>query len=414
MKTAKYIMVIFFALCLAVPSVGLAGKGKKGKGKVVVAEEQPADKGGGGGGGGGNNSPTSDIDFGDMVEVFRLLPNGIPELDVNGCEILVNALDGSEIPMEYDSDSGHCSIPEGEPVTEVSFGRLNVVRAPPDVLESGFDEAINAINEAIANAIDNEATTITITLDAGGRLLLTRLAEDADGNEYEYVKAIDSPRENLALYKKLMLDGHLEGNLGDNPNAHVGDPQGDEVLRPVLDVDNFTEATGGAMPHLLNDDTVLTVEDLMSAASFLAAAADKTGHITVDLVFYLNTILGFNTKNQQGVYDTYVVFDPMTYYRESVYDKDVYVLVPELDEETGGWVDGHWVQAYVGLVSFDDSGNLVSNPDVFTWDILKCVGESCYWDIAIADIAGFAQASDDALRVISYTHDNEIPPAPEP
>lgn len=391
MKTAKYIMVIFFAICLAAPSVGLAGKGKKGKGKVVVTEEQPADKGGGGGGGGGNNSPTSDIDFGDMVEVLRESVNGIPTLDDNGCEILVSAIDGSEYYMDFDPDSLHCSIPEGAPVTEVSFGRLDVVRAPPDVLESGFDEAINAINEATA-----------ITLDAGGRLLLTRPAVDAEGEVYFYDKAIDSPRENLALYKKLMLDGHLEGNLGDDPNAHVGDPQADDVLRPTLDDDACDILVTSNLGHLLETlDTELTQEDFMSAASFLAAAADKTGHITVDLVFYLNTILGFNTKDQQGVYDTYVLFDPMVYTRDEVYSKSVYVLVPELDTNDV-WVFGHWIQADVWLVS----------PDVFTWDIPKYVGVP--WEIATDYIAGFAQASDDALRVISYIHDNEIPPAPEP
>jgi hypothetical protein len=28
------------------------------------------------------------------------------------------------------------------------------------------------------------------------------------------------------------------------------------------------------------------------------------------------------------------------------------------------------------------------------------------------DIGGFAQASDDALRVMAYTHDHSVPPAP--
>jgi hypothetical protein len=371
-------MVILMVVLSLTAGIGIAGQGEGDKAQK------------------GQEYPSSDLtDYGDMVEVFREPVNGIPEYDVNGCEILVSAIDGSAICMEYDNDSGHCSIPEGAPVTEVSFGRLNVVRAPPEVLESGFDEAINAINEATY-----------ITLDAGGRLLLTRPAVDADGVAYEYVKAIDSPRENLALYNKLMLDGHLEGNLGDDPYAHVGDPQADPVLRPVLDVPHFSDVTGGTMLHLLDDGDALTQDDFMSAASFLAAGADKPGHITVDLVFYMDTILGLNTKDEYGAYVTYVNFDPMTYARENVYTKDVYVLVPELDAG-GNWVFGHWIQDYVWLMSSEYSGYLGSNPDVFTWD-----PEDPVWQPATDDIGGFAQASDDALRVIAYTHDNEIPPAP--
>ena len=306
--------------------------------------------------------------------------------------------------MEYDPDSGNCSIPEGAPVAEVSFGRENLVRAPPGVLESAFDEAINAINEATY-----------ITLDAGGRLLLTRPAVDADGVAYEYIKAIDSPRENLALYNKLMQDGHLEGNLGDDPYAHVGDPQADPILRPVLDVSHFQAVADASLfGHLLNhgadpQDLPLTEEDLESGAHFLAGAGDKTGHITVDLVFYLNSIMGLNTKNESGFYDesTVVDFHPFDMDRSPKYDKSVYVLVPELDD-TGACVFGHWLEAYVELMnsSIWTETYLGSNPDVFTWDTEEG------WVFDKDDIGGFAQASDDALRVISYTHDHSVPPAP--
>lgn len=350
--------------------------------------------------------PRSDIGdlYGDLVEIYREPVNGIPILDENSCEILINATDGSLIYMIYDPDSDSCTIPEGADVKEVSLGRLNLIRAPPHVLISAFDEAIMALNAA------NE-----ITLDDGGRLRLNKTAVDAEGNPYYYWKAIDSPRENLALYKKLMTDGHLEGNLGDDPYANVGDPAAEPILRPVLDVTHFQAvADANLYVHLLNNsadpqDLPLAEDDLESGAHFLAAAGDKTGHITVDLVFYLNSIMGLNTKNENGFYDesTVVDFHQFDMDRSPKYDKSVYVLIPMLND-TGAWVFGHWVEAYIELLnsSMWTETYLGSNSDVFTWDTEEG------WVFETDDIGGFAQASDDALRVIAYTHDHSVPPAP--
>lgn len=93
-------------------------------------------------------------------------------------------------------------------VDEVHFGRLNLSRAPEAVLQAAFDEAITAINNATA-----------ISRDAAGRLVLTTNIyeefETSNGTSCGYelletvTKTIDSPLENLALYVKLMQDGHL-------------------------------------------------------------------------------------------------------------------------------------------------------------------------------------------------------------
>lgn len=357
----------------------------------------------------GKGAPTSEAGdlYGDLVAILREPVNGVPILDQYGCEILINASGGPYIYMIWDPDAKSCTIPENADVVEISFGRLNVIRSPPQVLESAFDEAVKALNEATF-----------ITLDDAGRFLLTRTAIDVDGFPYDYIKAIDSSRENLALYNKLMLDGHLEGNLGSDPYAHVGDPVAPPLLRPVLDKLHFVSVVDPAinLGHLLNGtanpkDLPLTQNDLMTAASLLAAGADKTGHITVDLLFYMDSIMGLNTKNATGYYNstTVVNFDPLMYAREDVYTKTVYVLVPELNE-TGYWISGHWLEDNVWLMNLnswpDPPYYQGSNPAVFTWDIPA-------EDPPGPDILGFAQASDDALRVISYTHDNKMPPLPD-
>ncbi len=388
------LLVITIAIGLVLSStvvmLGTAGKGPGG----------PGGKPGSGG------KPTSDAGdlYGDLVAILREPVNGVPILDQYGCEILINATGGPNIYMIWDPDAKSCTIPEEADVVEISFGRLNVVRSPPKVLENAFDEAVKGLNEATF-----------ITLDDAGRFLLTRTAVDADGVPYEYVKAIDSSRENLALYNKLMLDGHLVGNLGSNPYTTQRDPAAPLLLRPVLDVTHFSEVVDPAidLSHLRNNsanpkDLPLTQADLMTTASLLSAGADKTGHITVDLVFYMNCIMDLNTKNATGYYTstTVVNFDPLDYAREDVYTKQVYVLVPELN--SGEWLFGHWVQNYVWLMNtttwpYSYQG---SNPAVFTWDIPDV-------DPLGPDIGGFAQASDDALRVISYTHDNKMPPEPD-
>ena len=77
MKTAKYIMVIFFAVCLVVPSAALAGRGYMGGSGDVVADEPPDDTGGDGGMPDDNEGPLNDKMsdagklFGDLYKILR-------------------------------------------------------------------------------------------------------------------------------------------------------------------------------------------------------------------------------------------------------------------------------------------------------------------------------------------------------
>ncbi|TFH42882.1 MAG: hypothetical protein E4G94_05605, partial [ANME-2 cluster archaeon] len=359
----KWFVVLAVVLLMLLPTTMLANAGK-----------------------GTDTDPTTPVSgdlYSDLVEILREPVNGIPILnDTTGCEILINATDGSNISMIYDLDSDRCEIPEGADVIEVHFGRLNLARSPSHVLESAFDEAINTLNGATR-----------ISLDEAGRFLLEREEVDENEETYLYWKEIDSPRENLALYNKLLLDGDLEGNLGNYSSIYVGDL---EIVRPVLNVTHFNAVVDPNvdLSHLLKTTDTLTIPDLMRAASFLAACADKPGHITVDVVFYLNTIMGLNDKNK-SVYETYVDFDSMNYARKDEYTKQVYVLTPEMEDTS--WKNGYWEQKSVWLMNTNlYSGFNGSNPEVFLWDTDEYP--------ASLDIHGFAQASDDALRVISYIH----------
>lgn len=146
--------------------------------------------------------------------------NPIPVLDENGAPVLDEAGNpvyevtySDYVPMfveEYKDGEAKCSVVEGyeDYTQEIDLGRLNMVRASvnnPDTLNRAFAEAIKNINAADS-----------ITLDLAGRLVLHSTVEviNPDTGEPELVAkeaTIDSPRENLALYRAMLKEGRLAG-----------------------------------------------------------------------------------------------------------------------------------------------------------------------------------------------------------
>lgn len=297
----------------------------------------------------GNPNPQPGVSkggiYGDLYVILRD-DNGIPLLyvweDTDGDGVpdtAVPTADGFVQPIDAEGNL----IPldaEGEPIDEtllqeVEFSRLNVGRSPTRVLLSRYDEAIAAIN-----------TATSITLDAAGRLVLT-----IDGVE----NTIDSPLENLALYVELMNTGTLGG--------------------VTVDPSVF-----GDLAFLV--DGSFTVEDFDVAASLLAAAADKTGELTVDEIVYLNTYVGVEgTLTDSSGSGSYVDFSTFTYDRSDAFaDTTAYVLILQ--------PDGSWVAEEVNIFEAVFDGTDVT---------------------AEAGADSFAQAADDALQVIEFIHEYEVP-----
>lgn len=174
-------------------------------------------------------------------------------LDVDGNQIhLIVATDGPTPKCELAEE-------DLDLVQEVEFGRLNLVRAPSKVLDKAYDEAMATLT----------ASEDPITVDPAGRLVAT-----IDGNE----QAIDSPLENVALYRYLI----------DHGNA--------------LDTSGWP---GGSAAYA-------TWNWLDVAAALFAAGADKTGLIDIDEVVYINDFLGLNV-------DTYVHYAGYSYSRLARY-----------------------------------------------------------------------------------------------
>ena len=136
---------------------------------------------------------------------------------------------------------------------------------------------------------------------------------------------------------------------------------------------------GTEFDHLV--DGVLTAEDLASAASFAAAATDKTSSFSIDEVAYLNAFLGINIEKSGDV--AYSVFDysAFSYDRSDMYgDITAEVLIQQPD---GSWVPTviNVYEVIFGNVDYSGSGS----------------------------ISVFSQAADDARAIINFIHEYALP-----
>ena len=439
--------ILILTLMLATTSAVFAGKGGGNGG---------GGGGGGHGGGGGGEVPDTGTLYGDLYVILRDV-NGVPIFHTEtitvpeseegpGDDVVVtclqpiSAVTASVTIATYDDGSLTIDAIEGEPfalpsyvdpagdlveceltemmadwVQSVDFGRLNMGRAPVSVIAHAFDEAINKMNTATA-----------ISLDPAGRLVLT-FADDS-------VKTIDAPAENLALYIAMMTDGDWITEdttpiVNGGPPDGVGPAEGDgpsSEPRPVLNEIAIGHLEGLGFTNLGDpyDGTIgadLNNQELLLAASLLAAAADKTGSITLDKVVYINFIYGINQlgtlSDGQPEPRNYFDYGGFGYDRGLAYQNRgstecsgygssfVWVLQPEVV------VDNHFVITCMDLLAYAvdpegiyDQGNSVRY--TYMTESYTTVPFSYTFD---TNVRGFAQAADDALQIIEYIHNYKLP-----
>ncbi len=152
---------------------------------------------GNGGAGGSGGSGSGEV-LGDLVVLDRY-PNGVPILTVDGCQQPL-AADGFKIPV----DPATCAVVVGNEtyLQAVDFARMSVARSPASVMD-----------KQMADVLVNLSTAQCITLDPAGRLVYSNpdtADVDLDGNTTELLSsAVDSPLQNLAIYRELMTKGYL-------------------------------------------------------------------------------------------------------------------------------------------------------------------------------------------------------------
>ena len=385
-----------------------------------------------GGGGGGGVAP----DLGDLIILYRDdngVPYPSPEVQVEDPEsgLLVNgglcwqpiAFNVSDEPDTLCPTS--CvvdSVPAGAAVVsvdqyscavavdcsgctqEVDFGRINAARSPDEVFDRQMEDVVLSLT-----------TADCITLDPAGRLVANDVALDDN-----LIKTIDSPLQNLAIYRELILKGFI----GDAPGIDLPD-------------DNFYN----------------------TAARGLGAASDKSGGVNVDLVSYINQIMGLSDpatttmlgklcetyrEEVQGVIQEvekcYLNYgtdqsDVLPAGANYVYNRATNfggdggdnvglpnpAYIPQ-GEAINGWFEWLAVVAASDPPSFQiDQGPI--QDAVFCLDgdgnpLAPIFGTDCTELVPVAgivadydgeNVGAFAQASDDARAVISFMHTNQVP-----
>lgn len=285
-------------------------RGKGGDLEAMADEDSDRPEWAGGGGKGDTGKPAgAGTNKGDLYgDLYVLLRDENGEPEIDELG-RVQFLDDEGNVIPYASDD-----PQDEGFTEVTDASLlqEVDFGRTNIVRAPDSVVDHALEEAM-NTIASDADGV-IEYDEAGRIVVVQ----EDGTEL----TIDSPLENLALYLDAMT----------------------------------------------NADTQWTMDD---ATTFLAAASSKTGTISVDMVIYLNTMLGINNPDD-GYYD----LTGFTYDRDAVYTGDVtYLTDPE--------GDGSYV--YV------------------TESIMEAVFDGSTYEGSAAD--AFAQSADDAVQVIEFIHE---------
>jgi hypothetical protein len=356
-RVASYATSLVLIVGLA---TGAAGQGKGG---------------GGGGNGGGGTTP----DLGDLIVLYRGA-DGVPILTPDSCQQPL-AAPGISLPPVGTipacvplSSTQSCVIPV-DPATcaivpgyetfaqEVDFGRTSVIRSPDSVLQTPMEDVLV-----------NLATADCITLDAAGRLVTSTVADGIVSS-----KEIDSPLQNLAIYKQLMLTGYLG-----------------------------TESVALTFP----------AGALITAARGLGAAADKFGAITVDMVAYSNQILGLTDE----AVTTFLPKKCITV-KEEV--KGLVTLVRKCFLDYGNF-------AYSRVANFDalpSPAHIPASGPVPGWfeylavddptrptfyigqGLITAVVPQLFTNqgLTASNIGGFTQAADDARAVILFMHSWPLP-----
>jgi hypothetical protein len=282
--------------------------------------------------------------FGDLFVILRD-DNGVPILVkwVDGQQIIypgsgstegwyVQPLDASGNPIPLDEE-GH-AIDESLTV-EVDLGRLNIARAPEKVLDHSLVEALSKLSSATE-----------VTLDPSGRLVV-------DG------VTIDSPLENLALFKAIVSTPAVDGFI---------------TLSVTSTVDG----------KVVTYSFPISVEQAgLVAAAAIAAASDKTGTLTSDEVMYIASFFGLDSE-----LSTFV--STWNYERDDIYTDDVKVWILEGVDTNGDGIFDIYIPKEViinEVVEFNTVTPIVADGN---------------------GIDSFAQAADDSVQVLEFIHDNAV------
>ena len=342
--------------------------------------------GGGGGGGGGGGDAAEPPDYGDLVILHRD-EYGVPILTGDLCQqplafpsdtctldctvedpclvpLLTEPNEDGEITCAIDPAYASCTH-------EIEFGRTNSARAPASVFESQLEDVVVKL-----------ATADEIGLDPAGRLV----ACIDGGADPDTSSAVDSPIQNLAIYKQLMTYGYL-GDAG-------------QIVLPASVMD--------------------------TAARGIGVAVDKGGKVTKDMLVYLNQIMGLSDLpetilgapicidvreevmgNIELVTKCFLNYGNMPIGGENGYGRGAnFDALPFPPYIRGNPSDADPTAGYFEVLEWTGSGESFG---IFRGPTFDRVFNSVDFVDGTRNIAGFVQAADDTREVINYMHSWPLP-----
>jgi len=388
--------------------LGALAAGAIGLSSTAVAQGQGGGGGNGGGGPGGGGDDASAPDFGDLIILYRdewgvPIPSpSVPVPDPESGQMVDGGLcwqpladtdfsyagwtvptDRVVYPTASTAVDGGWLIPvdqytcgvEGffsSYTREVDFGRTNEARSPASVFEAQLEDVVIKL-----------ATADSTSLDPAGRMV----ASNCGADELTITSTIDSPLQSMAVYRQLMLTGTIGVEL----------PQDADIL-----------------------DT---------AARGLGVAADKTGEVNVDMVAYLNMLMGLDVtptilpkrcenyrEEVQGTIQLvekcfldYSLYDDGSGMLGYMYDRsDTFGALPAPPYIfTATYPTGEGIFEYLAVLTEDPpTFQIVRGPILEA--VPKLVADPDYTG---ANIGAFAEAADDTRAVINFMHDWPMPDA---
>lgn len=341
-----------------------SGNGQNGNGDGGGGDGDGNKGGGGSGGNKGGKSDKGEL-FGDQVYLDRN-DDGVPYVDDNECLRPIVSTSGELIPLLGDADETS-GIDEGKLAVcvvlaaveveesdvcdvqpeclglleEVELGRVSVIRAPERVLDQQLKEVTKVVTD------DNN----NFWLDHGGRLVYGETT-------FELASTFDSPLVNLGMFRDYLNYGELLGTDAGVWEPGVGDANFDPSYNPLL---------AAAFGFAAGDDKFANPVDveIISRAAKILFLADNTE--------FLPTLDGPVDYSESPVSnEKFLDFTGFAYNRANTFPGVACVGV------TTGVVTSY-------------------QPMDIDTQILEPI-------IAITNIAGFAQAAEDARKVIAFVH----------
>ncbi|WP_153640542.1 hypothetical protein [Prolixibacter sp. NT017] len=297
-----------------------------------------------------------------------------------------------DVPLLYDSEGGVYEV-VGENVQEIEMGRLNLIRSGPEVLDRRLEEVIKNFGDG---------TVSEVIRDYCGRLFMVR-TDAALAQEIED-KPIDSPLENLAIYKELLTNG-FQGRLSflvDNFK-----------MKGRLDnISDWSQSEKG-VEFMTLEEKQLFIANVCAAC--VGAGSDKTGFLTIDEICYLNEFMGIpgdecfypvitktvrtlnqTNKNQETVVKKYIDLSAFMYTRQKFWK--TFVTIRTIDDSTDPWT-------YRDLGTYTIHKILKGNaPEL---DVLLGTYRYTIDSPVKIRMVGFTNQADDYVQALELVHGNE-------